>query len=176
AIDRGAIDDLADGSDALKHIPSTPAPSHALVGTPVGPSLCVIHALDFISPVLEVTIEAFPNDGLVWEGSQRGGLTGPAVSAPITSQEGCHYNNTSSASYSAETLRLLNASVSSGGQFGSFNALETPAQPVSAEFRAKPQPLTIVPTKLLLVAPMSGQHVAAGGTVDIKPITPPAGF
>ncbi len=129
----GAIEDLAEGSDALASIEFTPVPGHALSGrvTPEEvegtPVEGLYKAVRIAGPFLGLENA---NDGLVDIDSQVGGIADSAASPRITGLDGVHLSlpsqgvpgNTGSAFYSQEIAELLNTPRASN-RFGRFPAV-----------------------------------------------------
>jgi PKD repeat protein len=171
-ITEGAVDDLAKGSPALRGIPVTTVPSHAVVGTPTDPA-CLIHAFDSFLDAFGIGTS--PNDGVVWLDSQQGGLSGAHVSPPHTTLDGCHTHNTGSGEYSDDVVTLLNTSAANGTIFGHFSSIgaNVSFEPLSVKVPREVE--AIVPSRLVLASPTDGQHVVSGDSILVRPIMPAAG-
>jgi PKD repeat protein len=119
----GAVADLATGSAAIKALPATSIPTHALVGAP--PICSFLEPISFVAGPAALSL-GLENDGLVTRTSQEGGLGAGATDPPVRTDDGCHIallggnHNTKSKVYSDRAIALLNTPVTDQSVFGHF--------------------------------------------------------
>lgn len=143
SVDGGAVDDLQEDSPALEAIPLTTAPGHAIYGTggsDIAGTVAVTNEvlsllpgwgkmyiiISFFIEVEEALFHYDEHDAIVTATSQRGGLSGSAVSHQSWLQS-VHTNNTSSSNYANNVISLLNFDPT-GPQFGYFPSPSTYSQ------------------------------------------------
>lgn len=175
-IDRGAIDDLANGSPAIQAIGAAPVPGHALVGVGGSDTLTLIagelgafyRMVSFFSS-LEI-FQGLQQDGIVGRQSQEGGLPASATSVFNLLQGGLHLSNTGSNSYSNRLVELLNTDHDSAAfaQFPAPSSLFTlDATALQTRIRAGLRPVRSVQPGVAITSPAPGTEVTAGSSVQV---------
>jgi pimeloyl-ACP methyl ester carboxylesterase len=115
-IDQGALDDLSLGSTALDLIPTTPVPSHALVGT--GGSSALALAPGYLGALYQIVFffsedvdifQGLQHDFIVGRNSQEGGIALNAQTV-FPGLDSIHTQCVGSTNYSNRLVSLLNTS------------------------------------------------------------------
>jgi len=174
-IDRGGIDDLANGSAAIQAIGAAPVPGHALVGTGGSDALALLpgelgafYKMIFFFSSSDL-FQGLQHDGIVGRQSQEGGLPANAISV-FHLLDGIHTFNPGSSAYSNRLVELLNTDHGSAAfaQFpapSSLGALDAAA--LQARIRAGLRPVRSVQPGVAITSPAPGTEVTAGSSIQV---------
>jgi hypothetical protein len=182
-VDKGAIEDFAEGSPALAALKEAPVPGHALVGIggtdypdltqlpgPMGQLYQVMHAA--FGDSIQGIFGSNPHDGFVLRSSQVGGMPPEAVSE-FGGYYSLHHFVPINADYSEKLIELFNRNPT-GPAFAHFPAPSAPplVSPGEAGIAAA-RPVTPAVTRavrtgmLAITSPADGAHVTSGQMVHV---------
>lgn len=172
AIDQGATDDLSTGSSALRAIPRTQIPSHAMVGVGGSDALEILPGIGTLYTIINffadfsTLFQGLQHDGIVGRQSQEGGMSSQSYTV-IDGLESIHTSTNSSTTYSNRIIQLLNTAASSS-TFAEFPAVADLALADQTTIARSIQPVaSVAQDGVRITAPLSGTIVRPGATVNV---------